>query len=58
MWRLAKQKDVMKYDELQEFVFTVTEVIPGLMNQRQRAQLILGLRARVRRGSAPTAREE
>lgn len=53
MWRLAKQKDVMNYGKLQEFVFVVTEAIPGLMNQRQRAQLILGLRARVRKGSAP-----
>lgn len=53
MWRLAKENDVMSYEKLQEFVFMVTEAIPGLMNQRQRAQLILGLRARVRRGSAP-----
>lgn len=53
MWRLAEQKDVMNYEKLQEFVFVVTEAIPGLMTQRQRAQLILGLRARVRSESAP-----
>lgn len=53
MWQLVKQNDVMSYEKLQEFVLMVTEAIPGLMNQRQRAQLILGLRARVRRGSAP-----
>ncbi|TWW64751.1 zinc finger protein 432-like isoform X1 [Takifugu flavidus] len=47
MWRLAKQNDVMSYEKLQEFVFMVTEAIPGLMNQRQRAQLVLGLRARL-----------
>lgn len=47
MWQLAKQKDVMNYDKLQEFVFMVTEAVPGLINHRQRAQLILGLRARV-----------
>ncbi|KAF3705189.1 Zinc finger protein 436 [Channa argus] len=47
MWQLAKQKDVMKYEKLQEFVFMVTEVVPGLINGRQRAQLILGLRARL-----------
>uniref|UniRef100_A0A3P8V563 Zinc finger protein 252-like n=1 Tax=Cynoglossus semilaevis TaxID=244447 RepID=A0A3P8V563_CYNSE len=47
MWQLAKQKDVMNYDKLQEFVFMVTEAVPGLINHRQRAQLILGLRARL-----------
>uniref|UniRef100_UPI0037E7C08C zinc finger protein 432 n=1 Tax=Semicossyphus pulcher TaxID=241346 RepID=UPI0037E7C08C len=47
MWQLAKQKDVMNYEKLQEFVFMVTEAVPGLLNLRQRAQLILGLRARL-----------
>uniref|UniRef100_I3ITX9 C2H2-type domain-containing protein n=1 Tax=Oreochromis niloticus TaxID=8128 RepID=I3ITX9_ORENI len=47
MWQLVKQKDVMSYQKLQEFVFTVTEAIPGLISHRQRAQLILGLRARL-----------
>ncbi|XP_044198594.1 zinc finger protein 184-like [Thunnus albacares] len=47
MWQLAKQKDVMNYNKLQEFVFMVTEAVPGLINHRQRAQLILGLRARL-----------
>nr|XP_046234446.1 zinc finger protein 184 [Scatophagus argus] len=47
MWQLAKQKDVMNYEKLQEFVFMVTEAMPGLINHRQRAQLILGLRARL-----------
>lgn len=48
MWQLAKQKDVMNYEKLQEFVFMVTEAVPGLISNIQRAQLILGLRARVR----------
>ncbi|XP_070847614.1 uncharacterized protein [Chaetodon trifascialis] len=47
MWQLAKQKDVLSYDKLQEFVLMVTEAVPGLINHRQRAQLILGLRARL-----------
>ncbi|XP_054480722.1 zinc finger and SCAN domain-containing protein 2-like isoform X2 [Anoplopoma fimbria] len=47
MWQLAKQKDVMNYEKLQEFVFMVTEAVPGLINHTQRAQLILGLRARL-----------
>ncbi|XP_068163648.1 uncharacterized protein si:zfos-932h1.3 [Antennarius striatus] len=47
MWQLVKQKDVMNYEKIQEFVFMVTEAVPGLINQRQTAQLILGLRARL-----------
>ncbi|XP_034382659.1 zinc finger protein 595-like isoform X2 [Cyclopterus lumpus] len=47
MWQLAKQKDVMNYEKLQEFVFMVTAAVPGLINHRQRAQLLLGLRARL-----------
>ncbi|KAM3587560.1 uncharacterized protein V6R79_009016 [Siganus canaliculatus] len=47
MWQVAKQKDVMNYEKLQEFVLMVTEAVPGLINHKQRAQLILGLRARL-----------
>ncbi|XP_041833785.1 zinc finger protein 16-like [Melanotaenia boesemani] len=47
MWHLAKEKDVLNYEKLQEFVSMVTEAVPGLINHRQRAQLILGLRARL-----------
>ncbi|TNN63140.1 Zinc finger protein 551 [Liparis tanakae] len=47
MLQLAKQKDVMNYEKLQEFVFMVTAAVPGLINHRQRAQLLLGLRARL-----------
>ncbi|CAG5927469.1 unnamed protein product [Menidia menidia] len=46
MWHLAKQKAVLNYEKLQEFVSTVTDAVPGLINHKQRAQLILGLRAR------------
>jgi hypothetical protein len=40
----------MDYGMLEEFVTMVTEMVPELLNIRQRAQLILGLRARVREG--------
>lgn len=46
MWDVVKQKDVKNYWKLQEFVCMVTEAVPGLISQRQRAQLLLGLRAR------------
>lgn len=47
MWQVAKQKDVLQYEKLQEFVGLVTEAVPGLMGSRQRAQLLLALRARL-----------
>ncbi|CAL8318840.1 unnamed protein product [Lota lota] len=47
MWQVAKRRDVLSYDKLQDFVFTLTEAFPGLLTQRQRAQLLLGLRARL-----------
>ncbi|XP_038150145.1 zinc finger protein 502-like isoform X1 [Cyprinodon tularosa] len=47
MWHVVKQKDVKNYWKLQEFVCMVTEAVPGLIQQRQRAQLLLGLRARL-----------
>lgn len=37
------------YGLLEEFVFMVTEIVPQLLSIRQRAELILGLRARVSR---------
>ena len=48
LWQVAKRREVLSYDKLQDFVFMVTEAFPGLLTQRQRAQLLLGLRARVR----------
>lgn len=47
MWQVAQQRHVEHYGMLEEFVATVTESVPDLLSYRQRAQLILGLRARV-----------
>lgn len=47
MWQVAKQRDALHYDKVQEFVSLVTTTVPELLSHRQRAQLILGLRARV-----------
>ncbi|XP_028974992.2 uncharacterized protein LOC105013099 isoform X2 [Esox lucius] len=47
VWHVAQQCDVMHYGKLEEFVNTVSEMVPGLLTSRQRSQLILGLRARV-----------
>uniref|UniRef100_A0A8C7VPA9 C2H2-type domain-containing protein n=1 Tax=Oncorhynchus mykiss TaxID=8022 RepID=A0A8C7VPA9_ONCMY len=48
IWQTIQQSHVMDYGMLEEFVTMVTDVVPELLNDSQRAQLILGLRARVR----------
>jgi hypothetical protein len=53
IWQTIQQRHVMDYGMLEEFVTMVTEMVPELLNDSQRAQLILGLRTRVReRGGA------
>lgn len=47
MWQVVQKGLVMHYGMLEEFVTSVTEMVPELLSYRQRAQLILGLRARV-----------
>ncbi|KAL0984003.1 hypothetical protein UPYG_G00135770 [Umbra pygmaea] len=47
IWQTVKQKHVMDYGMLEEFVTMVTDMVPELLNSSQRAQLILGLRARL-----------
>lgn len=47
VWQVVQQGLVEHYGMLEEFVTMVTELVPELMSYSQRAQLILGLRARV-----------
>ncbi|XP_033845839.1 uncharacterized protein zgc:113263 [Periophthalmus magnuspinnatus] len=47
MWQVVQQGLVQHYGMLEEFVTMVTELVPELMSYNQRAQLILGLRARL-----------
>lgn len=47
IWQTVEQKVVSDYGLLEEFVFMVTEIVPQLLSMPQRAELILGLRARV-----------
>lgn len=47
VWQVVQQGQVDHYGMLEEFVTTVTELVPELMSYSQRAQLILGLRARL-----------
>lgn len=50
VWQVVQRGLVDHYGMLEEFVTMVTELVPELMSYSQRAQLILGLRARVSRG--------
>ncbi|CAL8242464.1 unnamed protein product [Merluccius merluccius] len=47
MWQVVQRGDVQDYGMLEEFITTVTEIVPELLNADQKAQLLLGLRARV-----------
>ncbi|KAJ8261597.1 hypothetical protein GJAV_G00156120 [Gymnothorax javanicus] len=47
MWRVMQQKDVLNYGKLEDFVTAVSEAVPGLLSNRHRAKLTLGLRARL-----------
>ncbi|KAM4624231.1 TERF1-interacting nuclear factor 2-like isoform 2-T2 [Polymixia lowei] len=47
IWQTVQQKVVTDYGMLEEFITMTTEIVPGLLNQNQRAQLLLGLRARL-----------
>ncbi|KAI3366770.1 hypothetical protein L3Q82_009435, partial [Scortum barcoo] len=46
MWQVAQERNVDQYDKLAEFITLVTEMVPELLNYKQKTQLILGLRAR------------
>ncbi|CAI5636030.1 unnamed protein product [Oreochromis niloticus] len=47
VWQVAQQLKVMQYDKLADFISLATEMVPELLSPSQKAQLILGLRARL-----------
>lgn len=47
LWKVMKQKDVMQYGVVEEFVTSACETVPGLLTLRHQGKLALGLRARV-----------
>lgn len=47
IWETVRQKVVANYGLLDDFVKAVTEIVPELLNRRQRCLLRLGLRAQV-----------
>ncbi|XP_060950765.1 uncharacterized protein LOC133027703 [Limanda limanda] len=47
VWQTIQKKVVANYGMLEEFVSTVTDIVPELLTTRQKVQLSLGLRARL-----------
>ncbi|KAG9330668.1 hypothetical protein JZ751_022528 [Albula glossodonta] len=47
MWQVMQRKDVLHYGKLEEFVSSISEMVPGLLSYRHRAKLTLGLQARM-----------
>ncbi len=50
MWQVVKDQNVEQFGKLEEFVSVMTNFVPELLSRRQRATLIVGLRAKVRSG--------
>lgn len=48
LWRSMQQQDVMKYGMLADFVALVTEAVPELFSPTCAAELVLGLRTKVK----------
>ncbi|XP_026147994.1 TERF1-interacting nuclear factor 2 [Mastacembelus armatus] len=46
LWKVLKQRDVMQYGLVEEFVTSACETVPGLLNSGHHAMLALGLTAR------------
>lgn len=47
LWKVMKQRDVMQYGTVEEFVTSVCEIVPGLLTCRHQGKLALGLRGRL-----------
>ncbi|KAM4523626.1 uncharacterized protein V3H82_001804 isoform 2-T2 [Fundulus diaphanus] len=47
MWHAVQSGNLQEYGLVEDFVSTVTDIVPELLNPDQKAQLLLGLRARV-----------
>ncbi|XDV25350.1 hypothetical protein PO909_029276 [Leuciscus waleckii] len=48
MWQVVQSQNVEQFGKLEEFVSVMTNLVPELLSRRQRATLIVGLRAKVR----------
>ncbi|XP_051547592.1 uncharacterized protein LOC127437016 isoform X5 [Myxocyprinus asiaticus] len=47
MWQVVQDQNVEQFGKLEEFVSVMTNLMPELLSKRQRATLIVGLRAKM-----------
>ncbi|XP_059211228.1 TERF1-interacting nuclear factor 2 isoform X2 [Centropristis striata] len=47
LWKVMKQRDVMQYGVVEEFVSSACDTVPGLLTTRHLGKLALGLRGRL-----------
>uniref|UniRef100_A0A3B5M4L0 C2H2-type domain-containing protein n=1 Tax=Xiphophorus couchianus TaxID=32473 RepID=A0A3B5M4L0_9TELE len=47
MWHIVQSGNLHEYGLVEDFISTITDLVPELLNPDQKAQLLLGLRARV-----------
>uniref|UniRef100_A0A8C6TSD2 C2H2-type domain-containing protein n=1 Tax=Neogobius melanostomus TaxID=47308 RepID=A0A8C6TSD2_9GOBI len=47
IWQVIKQKNVNQFEKVEEFVNMVTQTVPDIISFKQKAQLLLGLRAKI-----------
>ncbi|XP_012676071.2 TERF1-interacting nuclear factor 2 [Clupea harengus] len=47
MWKVMLQRDVTQYGRLEEFITSISESVPGLLDYRHYVKLALGLRSRL-----------
>ncbi|XP_030609135.1 TERF1-interacting nuclear factor 2 [Archocentrus centrarchus] len=47
LWKVLKQRDVLQYGVVEEFVTSACEAVPGLLTVRHQGKLAVGLRARL-----------
>ncbi|XP_053505905.1 zinc finger protein 135 isoform X1 [Ictalurus furcatus] len=47
MWKIAQQQHLEHYGKLEEFVSLVTRLVPEVLTSRQKATLVMGLRAKM-----------
>ncbi|KAK7910348.1 hypothetical protein WMY93_015032 [Mugilogobius chulae] len=47
LWKVMKERDVMQYGIVEEFITSACDTVPGLLTLRHQARLTLGFRARL-----------
>lgn len=52
MWQVVQRQHVEHFGKLEEFVSVVTKLVPEVLTGRQKATLIMGLRAKVSKGDS------